>query len=146
MEDRYLFVSLLLTKCWLFHCESLHLSIICFLFKCFVIFISVAPSIPSLNIYNSNGINIVFNFEAPTNLPNGSRGPIIIKLLATSSNTEPILSFEFQAAVPKSCSLQMLSPSSTTINPGPNSAPLTQLMKLMVPPKVGNSRPILFCF
>ncbi|CAH8659267.1 unnamed protein product [Schistosoma rodhaini] len=76
-------------------------------------------SIPSTTIYNSNEIKIVFNF-VPSAVLDGQFNIITIQL----------------AAVPKSCQLQLFPPSSSFISCGPNSTPLTQVLKLSIPPKV----------
>ncbi|CAH8868897.1 unnamed protein product [Trichobilharzia szidati] len=91
--------------------------------------------VPPLTIYNTNEVKIVFNFESPSTAPDG-RYVISIQLVATTTSIHPVSSFEFQAAVPKSCQLQLLPPSSNVILPGPNSVPLTQMLKVTVPPKV----------
>ncbi|CAH8654918.1 unnamed protein product [Schistosoma haematobium] len=93
------------------------------------------PSVPSITIYNSNEIRIVFNF-VPSAVLDGHFNIITIQLVATTTSLQPIDSFEFQAAVPKSCQLQLFPPSSSSILCGPNSTPLTQVLKLSVPPKV----------
>ncbi|VDP63810.1 unnamed protein product [Schistosoma mattheei] len=93
------------------------------------------PSVPSITIYNSNEIRIVFNF-VPSAVLDGHFNIITIQLVATTTSLQPIDSFEFQAAVPKSCQLQLFPPSSSSIPCGPNSTPLTQVLKLSVPPKV----------
>ncbi|CAH8659309.1 unnamed protein product [Schistosoma rodhaini] len=92
-------------------------------------------SIPSTTIYNSNEIKIVFNF-VPSAVLDGHFNIITMQLVATTTSLQPINSFEFQAAVPKSCQLQLFPPSSSSISCGPNSTPLTQVLKLSVPPKV----------
>ncbi|CAH8668923.1 unnamed protein product [Schistosoma rodhaini] len=92
-------------------------------------------SIPSTTIYNSNEIKIVFNF-VPSAVLDGQFNIITIQLVATTTSLQPINSFEFQAAVPKSCQLQLFPPSSSFISCGPNSTPLTQVLKLSIPPKV----------
>ncbi|CAH8610813.1 unnamed protein product [Heterobilharzia americana] len=56
--------------------------------------------------------------------------------MATSTSLHPVNSFEFQAAVPKSCQLQLFPPSSNVILSGPNATPLKQMLKLSVPLKV----------
>ncbi|CAH8659243.1 unnamed protein product [Schistosoma rodhaini] len=91
-------------------------------------------SIPSTTIYNSNEIKIVFNF-VPSAVLDGQFNIITIQLVATTTSLQPINSFEFQAAVPKSCQLQLFPPSSSFISCGPNSTPLTQVLKLSIPPK-----------
>ncbi|CAL8090419.1 unnamed protein product [Calicophoron daubneyi] len=94
------------------------------------------PSVPPMTIYNKDGVKLIFHFDQPVAHPGGVRGPITIRLVATATGVDPIDSFEFQAAVPKSCSLQLLPPSSDKIRPGLESPPLTQLLKLTTPPKV----------
>ncbi|CAH8565641.1 unnamed protein product [Schistosoma turkestanicum] len=93
------------------------------------------PSAPSITIYNSNDIKIVFNFMS-SGVLDGRFNIITIQLVATTTSLQPINSFEFQAAVPKSCQLQLFPPSSNSILCDPNSVPLTQMLKLSVPPKV----------
>nr|CAH8868296.1 unnamed protein product [Trichobilharzia regenti] len=96
---------------------------------------AAVTQVPPLTIYNTDEVKIVFNFESPSSAPDG-RCVISIQLVATTTSIHPVSSFEFQAAVPKSCQLQLLPPSSNVILPGPNSVPLTQMLKVTVPPKV----------
>ncbi|KAH8863818.1 AP-1 complex subunit gamma-1 isoform 2 [Schistosoma japonicum] len=98
--------------------------------------INQVSSVPSITIYNSNEIKIVFNFEPHPTVIEGRFNIITIQLVATTTSLQPINSFEFQAAVPKSCQLQIFPPSSNIILCGPSSTPLTQVLKLSVPPKV----------
>ncbi|VDP92881.1 unnamed protein product [Echinostoma caproni] len=88
-----------------------------------------------MTVYEANGLKIIFEFDPAEKHADGSRGPINIRLVASATNsTTPIDAFEFQAAVPKSCQLQLLPPSGTCTRF--NGPPITQLLKLTTPPKV----------
>jgi len=65
---------------------------------------------PSMVAYEKHGLRVVFTF--PTSAATS------ITLLAHNLTTGPIQEFVFQAAVPKSMSLQLFPPSSATIPPG----------------------------
>lgn len=58
---------------------------------------------------------------------------VSICMTATNSNTEQMMEFLFQAAVPKTFQLQMLSPSGTVIVPG---GQITQVLRVTNPNKV----------
>jgi len=65
---------------------------------------------PSLVAYEKHGLRVVFTFPTST--------ATAITLLAHNLTGNPIQEFVFQAAVPKSMSLQLYPPSSPTIPPG----------------------------
>lgn len=93
-----------------------------------------------MTVYEADGVKVVFHFEAPQlNAIVGGGGRVInIRLVASTTATMSVVeSFEFQAAVPKFCQLQLLPPSSTKLLP--NGQPITQLLKLSLPSKVGGS-------
>lgn len=58
---------------------------------------------------------------------------VSICMTATNSNSEEMTEFLFQAAVPKTFQLQMLSPSGTVIVPG---GQITQVLRVTNPNKV----------
>lgn len=95
-----------------------------------------APSIPPLTAYEANGVKVVFHFDRPCISPDGAQRQLIVRLVATATGPHPVDSFEFQAAVPKSCQLHILPPSSGSIRSGPGAPALTQILKVSLPPKV----------
>ncbi|TGZ47223.1 hypothetical protein CRM22_011042 [Opisthorchis felineus] len=95
-----------------------------------------AKPIPPLTVCDTNGLRVLFNFDQPQSSPDGTQRQLTIRLVATNTGPDPIEAFEFQAAVPKSCQIQLLPPSSSSIQPGPTAPPLTQLLKLSLPLKM----------
>ncbi|KAA3673809.1 AP-1 complex subunit gamma-1 [Paragonimus westermani] len=93
-------------------------------------------STTSMTVYDADGLRVVFHFDTPPLQTDGQTSLITVRSVATANGPHAIKGFEFQAAVPKSCQLQLLPPSSDTVNPGLGAAPITQLLKLHVPPKV----------
>ncbi|KAF6774557.1 hypothetical protein AHF37_06571 [Paragonimus kellicotti] len=93
-------------------------------------------STASMTVYDADGLRVVFHFDTPPLQTDGQAGLITVRSVATATGPHAIKGFEFQAAVPKSCQLQLLPPSSDTVNPGLGAAPITQLLKWRVPPKV----------
>jgi AP-1 complex subunit gamma-1 len=87
-------------------------------------------AIPSLTAFEKNGLKIEFNFERNSNQPTVMN----ISLSATNTNTTPLNEFVFQAAVPKSFQLQLLSPSSNIV-PANCSGSVTQVIKVNNPQK-----------
>ena len=55
---------------------------------------TTSSSIPSMNVFNKNGLKIDFNFEKQNDL-------LLISLQAINSTLKPIENFLFKAAVPK---------------------------------------------
>lgn len=88
------------------------------------------PSIPSITAFEKNGLKIDFAFEKSLDNPD----LMIITLGATNSSLHPINEFLFQAAVPKTFQLQLMSPSGTFIPPS-NSGNVTQIVKVINPNK-----------
>lgn len=88
----------------------------------------------TMPVYEANGLKIVFQFDSNEKHTDGSSNYIDIRVVASATNNAtPVDAFEFQAAVPKSCHLQLLPPSGTSIRfDGP---PITQLLKLTTPSK-----------
>ncbi|KAB7504360.1 AP-1 complex subunit gamma-1, partial [Armadillidium nasatum] len=82
--------------------------------------------IPKMTAYDKNGIRITMSFDrADTST--------IINMTALNSSSAHITEFLFQAAVPKSIQLQLLTPSSSTMSPN---ATLSQVIKITNPNKV----------
>ncbi|RWS14031.1 AP-1 complex subunit gamma-1-like protein [Dinothrombium tinctorium] len=86
--------------------------------------------IPSITAFDKNGLKIVFDFEKAVDVPN----TVTITLTATNASDFHINDFLFQAAVPKTFQLQMLTPSSTVI-PAKNSGCLQQVLRVTNPNK-----------
>uniref|UniRef100_A0A8C9S3T7 AP-1 complex subunit gamma n=1 Tax=Scleropages formosus TaxID=113540 RepID=A0A8C9S3T7_SCLFO len=92
----------------------------------------VSPiGIPPMTAYNKNGLKIDFTFERSNTNPNIA----IITIHAANSTEAEMTNFVFQAAVPKTFQLQLLSPSSSII-PALNQGPVTQVIKVLNPQKV----------
>ncbi|GAB6030396.1 AP-1 complex subunit gamma-1 [Chamberlinius hualienensis] len=89
-----------------------------------------AAAIPSITVFEKDGLKIDFQFERPHENPQLT----VITLHATNASIHPITDFLFQAAVPRTFQLQLLSPSSTTIPSGDPSG-LTQTIKINNPSK-----------
>lgn len=88
----------------------------------------VRNNLPSITAYEKNGLRIVFSLERLPENPNTT----VITLSATNETLSTISEFLFQAAVPKTFQLQMLSPSSTVIAPADQ---LTQVLRITNPNK-----------
>ncbi|CAF3503997.1 unnamed protein product [Adineta steineri] len=84
-------------------------------------------SIPPMNVIDKNGLCITFQFEKQDQL-------LLIHLQATNSTQTPIKNFTFKAAVPKTFSLELLPPTSTTIPPN-NTGDIRQIIKISNPNK-----------
>ncbi|XP_023646476.1 AP-1 complex subunit gamma-1 isoform X2 [Paramormyrops kingsleyae] len=94
------------------------------------LFNDVAAGIPPMTAYNKNGLKIEFTFERSNTNPN-----IAIITIHASNHTETeMTNFVFQAAVPKTFQLQLLSPSSNVI-PALNQGAVTQVIKILNPQK-----------
>ncbi|XP_071959011.1 AP-1 complex subunit gamma-1-like isoform X2 [Antedon mediterranea] len=89
-----------------------------------------ALSIPPITAYERNGIKVEFKFEKDNSNPS----VVNITLHATNTTSNLVSSFIFQAAVPKTFQLQLMSPSGDTI-PGGNAGEVTQLIKVANPQK-----------
>ncbi|XP_072024422.1 LOW QUALITY PROTEIN: AP-1 complex subunit gamma-1-like [Amphiura filiformis] len=87
-----------------------------------------APSIPPIMAVDKDGLKVEFNFEKEGSAPH----VVNITLKATNSTTNPFSSFIFQAAVPKTFQLQLMSPSGDLVPPN-NSGAITQLIKVANP-------------
>uniref|UniRef100_A0A8B9GGJ8 AP-1 complex subunit gamma n=1 Tax=Amazona collaria TaxID=241587 RepID=A0A8B9GGJ8_9PSIT len=86
--------------------------------------------IPSITAYNKNGLKIDFTFERSNTNPSVT----LITIQASNSTELDMTDFVFQAAVPKTFQLQLLSPSSSVI-PAFNSGTITQVIKVLNPQK-----------
>lgn len=71
-------------------------------------------TIPSIVAFDKNSLKVIFHFERDANTPS----TVKITLNAINSCSSPMTDFLFQAAVPKSFQMQLLSPSGSVINPG----------------------------
>uniref|UniRef100_A0A8C3C7L4 AP-1 complex subunit gamma n=1 Tax=Cairina moschata TaxID=8855 RepID=A0A8C3C7L4_CAIMO len=89
-----------------------------------------SAGIPSITAYNKNGLKIDFTFERSNTNPSVT----VITIQASNSTELDMTDFVFQAAVPKTFQLQLLSPSSSVI-PAFNSGTITQVIKVLNPQK-----------
>jgi len=88
----------------------------------------VMNNLPSVTAYEKNGLRIVFSLERLPENPNTT----VITMSAMNETLNPISEFLFQAAVPKTFQMQMLSPSSTVIAPADH---VTQVLRITNPNK-----------
>ncbi|XP_023710835.1 AP-1 complex subunit gamma-1 isoform X3 [Cryptotermes secundus] len=88
----------------------------------------VINHLPSITAYEKNGLKIVFSLERLPENPNTT----VIRMSAMNETLNPITEFLFQAAVPKTFQLQMLSPSGTVIAPADQ---VTQVLRITNPNK-----------
>uniref|UniRef100_A0A672NSS3 AP-1 complex subunit gamma n=1 Tax=Sinocyclocheilus grahami TaxID=75366 RepID=A0A672NSS3_SINGR len=91
---------------------------------------SASKCIPPMTAYNKNGIKIEFTFERANPNPNIA----VITIHATNSTEADMTEFVFQAAVPKTFQLQLLSPSSNVV-PALNQGSVTQVIRVLNPQK-----------
>uniref|UniRef100_A0A672NJB5 AP-1 complex subunit gamma n=1 Tax=Sinocyclocheilus grahami TaxID=75366 RepID=A0A672NJB5_SINGR len=94
------------------------------------LFNDIAAGIPPMTAYNKNGIKIEFTFERANPNPNIA----VITIHATNSTEADMTEFVFQAAVPKTFQLQLLSPSSNVV-PALNQGSVTQVIRVLNPQK-----------
>uniref|UniRef100_A0A8C5BLS5 AP-1 complex subunit gamma n=1 Tax=Gadus morhua TaxID=8049 RepID=A0A8C5BLS5_GADMO len=87
--------------------------------------------IPSMTAYNKNGLKIEFTFERATPNPNIA----VITIHASNTTDADMTEFVFQAAVPKTFQLQLLSPSSNVV-PALNQGTVTQVIRVLNPQKL----------
>uniref|UniRef100_A0A8B9HWX3 AP-1 complex subunit gamma n=1 Tax=Astyanax mexicanus TaxID=7994 RepID=A0A8B9HWX3_ASTMX len=93
--------------------------------------------IPPMTAYNKNGLKIEFTFERSNPNPNIS----VITIHASNSTEADMTDFVFQAAVPKTFQLQLLSPSSNIV-PALNQGSVTQVIRVLNPQKVMHRPPM----
>ncbi|XP_012542648.1 AP-1 complex subunit gamma-1 isoform X2 [Monomorium pharaonis] len=84
---------------------------------------SVQNELPSMVVLDKSGLKITFKLERPPDIPD----LLIINMLAQNSGSTILTDFLFQAAVPRTFQLQMLSPSSTVIPPA---GQVTQVLRV----------------
>nr|XP_033797984.1 AP-1 complex subunit gamma-1 isoform X4 [Geotrypetes seraphini] len=89
-----------------------------------------AAGIPPIIAYSKNGLKIEFTFERSNTNPSVT----VITIHASNSTDVEMTDFVFQAAVPKTFQLQLLSPSSNVV-PAFNSGAVTQVIKVLNPQK-----------
>uniref|UniRef100_A0A8B9HWF9 AP-1 complex subunit gamma n=1 Tax=Astyanax mexicanus TaxID=7994 RepID=A0A8B9HWF9_ASTMX len=94
------------------------------------LFNDTAAGIPPMTAYNKNGLKIEFTFERSNPNPNIS----VITIHASNSTEADMTDFVFQAAVPKTFQLQLLSPSSNIV-PALNQGSVTQVIRVLNPQK-----------
>uniref|UniRef100_UPI00398EA4C9 AP-1 complex subunit gamma-1 isoform X3 n=1 Tax=Pristiophorus japonicus TaxID=55135 RepID=UPI00398EA4C9 len=94
------------------------------------VFNDLAAGIPPITAYNKGGLKIEFNFERSNTNPNVT----VVTINATNSTEGDMTDFIFQAAVPKTFQLQLLSPSNNII-PARNAGAVTQVIKVLNPQK-----------
>uniref|UniRef100_UPI00398ED580 AP-1 complex subunit gamma-1-like n=1 Tax=Pristiophorus japonicus TaxID=55135 RepID=UPI00398ED580 len=92
--------------------------------------VSAPAAIPPIVAYNKDGLTINFSFQ----LSGSNSNLLSISLEATNTTQEDMTDFIFQAAVPKSIQLHLLSPSGTVV-PALNSGSLAQVVQLLNPQK-----------
>uniref|UniRef100_A0A672HC38 AP-1 complex subunit gamma n=1 Tax=Salarias fasciatus TaxID=181472 RepID=A0A672HC38_SALFA len=86
--------------------------------------------IPPMTAYNKNGLKIDFTFERANPNPNIA----VITIHASNTTEADMTDFVFQAAVPKTFQLQLLSPSSNVV-PALNQGTVTQVIRVLNPQK-----------
>ncbi|XP_018338880.1 PREDICTED: AP-1 complex subunit gamma-1 isoform X2 [Trachymyrmex septentrionalis] len=79
--------------------------------------------LPSMVVLDKSGLKITFKLERPPDISD----LLVINMLAQNSGSTILTDFLFQAAVPRTFQLQMLSPSSTVIPP---SGQVTQVLRV----------------
>ncbi|XP_043562758.1 AP-1 complex subunit gamma-1 isoform X1 [Chiloscyllium plagiosum] len=94
------------------------------------VFNDLASGIPPVTAYCKGGLKIEFNFERSNTNPNVT----VVTISATNSTEGDMTDFVFQAAVPKTFQLQLLSPSNNII-PARNAGAVTQVIKVLNPQK-----------
>ena len=82
-------------------------------------------NIPSLSVYEKNGVSILFNF-----VKSSETGQITINLTASNDATTSVSEFAIQAAVPKSMQLDLEPPSGSNLPPV-----ISQVLKIRNPNK-----------
>lgn len=87
---------------------------------------NIGSSFPTVTAVEGRGLKVDFSFEKDS-----LSGAVSITLSATNSTMSPFTAFLFQAAVPKTFELQMLSPSGDVIPPN-NSGAVTQAIKVVI--------------
>nr|XP_046201934.1 AP-1 complex subunit gamma-1-like isoform X3 [Oncorhynchus gorbuscha] len=87
-------------------------------------------AIPPMTAYGKNGLKIEFTFERANPNPNIA----VITIHATNATEADMTEFVFQAAVPKTFQLQLLSPSSNIV-PALNQGSVTQVIRVLNPQK-----------
>uniref|UniRef100_A0AAV2LLR9 GAE domain-containing protein n=1 Tax=Knipowitschia caucasica TaxID=637954 RepID=A0AAV2LLR9_KNICA len=83
-----------------------------------------------MTAYNKNGLKIDFTFERANPNPNIA----VITIHASNTTEAEMTDFVFQAAVPKTFQLQLLSPSSNVV-PALNQGTVTQVIRVLNPQK-----------
>uniref|UniRef100_F6UVW5 AP-1 complex subunit gamma n=1 Tax=Xenopus tropicalis TaxID=8364 RepID=F6UVW5_XENTR len=86
--------------------------------------------IPPITAYNKNGLKIDFSFERSST----NASITVITTQASNCTDSDMTDFVFQAAVPKTFQLQLLSPSSNVL-PAFNAGSITQVIKVLNPQK-----------
>ncbi|XP_032891521.1 AP-1 complex subunit gamma-1 isoform X1 [Amblyraja radiata] len=94
------------------------------------VFNDLSSGIPPVTAYSKGGLNIDFNFERSNTNPNVT----VVTINATNLTEEDMMDFVFQAAVPKTFQLQLLSPSNNII-PARSAGAVTQVIKVLNPQK-----------
>ncbi|EGI68490.1 AP-1 complex subunit gamma-1 [Acromyrmex echinatior] len=84
---------------------------------------TVQNELPSMVVLDKSGLKITFKLERPPDISD----LLVITMLAQNSGSTILTDFLFQAAVPRTFQLQMLSPSSTVIPP---SGQVTQVLRV----------------
>lgn len=88
----------------------------------------IVKNLPSMTAYEKNGLKITFALERLPDNPSTT----VITMMATNETLNPMSDFLFQAAVPKTFQLQMLSPSGTVVPPA---GQVTQVLRIANPNK-----------
>ncbi|XP_014221462.1 AP-1 complex subunit gamma-1 isoform X2 [Trichogramma pretiosum] len=85
--------------------------------------ISTVPDSPSMTVFDKQGLKITFKLQRTLDNPD----LLVINMAALNSSSSQINDFLFQAAVPKTFQLHMLSPSGTSLPPF---GQVTQILKV----------------
>uniref|UniRef100_A0A452UIA1 AP-1 complex subunit gamma n=1 Tax=Ursus maritimus TaxID=29073 RepID=A0A452UIA1_URSMA len=105
------------TSCYLPHtlsCFSLH----------------TPASVPNLRVFEREGLQLNLSFVRPPETP----ALLLITVTAVNTSGADVTHFVCQAAVPKSCQLQLQAPSGDTV-PAQGGLPVTQLLRIFNPNK-----------
>uniref|UniRef100_A0A452UJD7 AP-1 complex subunit gamma n=1 Tax=Ursus maritimus TaxID=29073 RepID=A0A452UJD7_URSMA len=92
---------------------------------------SPAPaSVPNLRVFEREGLQLNLSFVRPPETP----ALLLITVTAVNTSGADVTHFVCQAAVPKSCQLQLQAPSGDTV-PAQGGLPVTQLLRIFNPNK-----------
>uniref|UniRef100_A0A452UJK2 AP-1 complex subunit gamma n=1 Tax=Ursus maritimus TaxID=29073 RepID=A0A452UJK2_URSMA len=87
-------------------------------------------SVPNLRVFEREGLQLNLSFVRPPETP----ALLLITVTAVNTSGADVTHFVCQAAVPKSCQLQLQAPSGDTV-PAQGGLPVTQLLRIFNPNK-----------